>query len=154
VCAWLPASELARQGDVAAALARQGSGSRYAYRPDNADRRLRRALARRWRDEGPALPPADAALAAVLNEMGMASTTPTVLLAPQEVRQSFALQLAEELQEVKERELAGDFVLRTHDTAGPLRERLRANAEYRDAFPERRAEMIEAWQERLRESAR
>lgn len=155
LAAWIPAAELPQQGNIAEELGRMGRENRYEFQPEASDLRLSRVQAGRWRSRGGGgLSASDQELVDVLNALQMQSMIAQVLVAPPAVRRQVAAQLIQELQEVNERELGGQFILGQSDVAGQLRDRLLQNPEYQRAGPEARSQMITQWQHQLQVAAR
>ena len=149
LAAWIPGSELSRQGNIVSALLPMDRDTRYTFEPSEQDERAHRVQAARWQGGAPALSASDLALVSVLQDIGLSSLAPQALIAPQSTRRALAGQIIEELEEVKQRELGGRFIIGTSDAAGQLRDRLLTNPEYRSANRHRRAQMIAEWQRRL-----
>lgn len=146
---WIPASQLTQQGDVATGMLGMGRDAQYEFQPSRQDSQLGRVLASRWQGRAPGFSALDMSLFSVMGEVGYSAEVQLAMLMDPPARRAVGNLIKELLEGVKQRELSGSFVPGSNDKVGDMRERLLTNPEYQRASPQRRAEIIVAWQRRL-----
>jgi len=146
---WVPASQLAQQGDVATGMLGMGRDAQYEFQPSRQDSLAGRILASRWQGRAPGFSALDMNLLSVMGEVGYSAEVERAMLMDPPARRAVGNLIKELLEDVKQRELSGSFILGGNDRVGNMRERLLTNPAYQRANPQRRAELITAWQRRL-----